>query len=122
METNEKQNICLAEIKKDIEKICEAITRMEKVSEKKLDKEMYNLYLKSQTKRVSEVDAKTDRSWNELVLMKAKDEEFNREIMNEIAEIKKIQAVKISNISYVMVVIAIGATTLATKVWHFIFN
>ena len=38
----------------------------------------------------------------------------------ELAEIKKLQAVKMSNISYVVFVIGVGATMFATKVWDYI--
>lgn len=93
---------------------------LKETASKKVDQLAYDNSLRSSVKDRELVEKRVDRAWNELVEMKEKDEAFRKELAEELAEIKKLQAVKMSNISYVVFVIGVGATMFATKVWDYI--
>ena len=93
---------------------------LKETASKKVDQLAYDNSLRSSVKDRELVEIRVDRAWNELVEMKEKDEAFRKELAEELAEIKKLQAVKMSNISYVVFVIGVGATMFATKVWDYI--
>ena len=44
------------------------------------------------------------------------------DIQEEIGEIKKVQAVRISNLTKVISGLSIGATLLASKIWSYLFS
>jgi len=69
---NESQNVVLAELQKDVKYLCETVTRVEKKLDTKVDKEMYNMSLISQTRRTSEIDRKVDKAWEETQNLKMK--------------------------------------------------
>lgn len=96
----------------------EILRALRETADKKVDKHAFDNSLRSSTKDKELIERRVDRAWNELVEMKEKDEAFKRGLSIELAEIKKLQAVKMSTLSYVVFVIGVGTTMFATKFWN----
>lgn len=124
--SNETIEECLKSIDRRLtenkEEHKDIMNALKETASKKVDKLAYDNSLRSSVKDRDLMEKRVDRAWNELVEMKEKDEGFKKELATELAEIKKLQAVKMSNMSYVVLTIGVGATMFATKVWHYIFN
>ena len=97
----------------------EILRALRETADKKADKIELDQHKSSDSKDRNLFELRVDRSWNEIVEAKEKDEVFKKELSAELAEIKKLQAIKMSNLSYVMLAIGIGVSEKVSK--SFIF-
>ncbi len=56
----------LGRIETCLSAINEKLDDNNKECDKKVDRDIYDIYLKSETRRISDVESKTDRAWEEL--------------------------------------------------------
>jgi hypothetical protein len=98
----------LAEIRINLEHLEE--------NQKKCFKEIKEQIYKSEEKAQKQLDNHCPR----IRAMEKNLGEMN--VQEEIGEIKKVQAVRISTLTKVIAALAIGATLLAERIWCFIIN
>lgn len=74
METNETQNIQLAKIDERIiaiqEKQTEILLELKSVASKKIDREIFDMSLRSQSKRDEKICISVDKAWDEIMKLK----------------------------------------------------
>ena len=98
----------LAEIQLNLEHLEE--------NQKKCFKEIKDQIFKSEEKAQKQLDNHCPRIRN----LEKNIGQMN--IQEEIGEIKKVQAVRISNLTKVIAGLSIGATLLASKIWAYLFS
>ena len=109
----------LAEIQKDITHYTEKQDRCFEELKKQQDKK--NTMTDNRITRVEEdYQKQLDNHCPRIRAMEKNLGEMN--VQEEIGEIKKVQAVRISNLTKVIAALAIGATLCAQKIWEFIIS